>query len=155
MRHCDRGYTVVELVLAIAIMSILLGFAVPRFFDNDLFASRGYGDELAAALRYAQKVAVASGCRVRVTVDADGYALHQQAQSGNTCDPDDSSWTTAVRGPDGRAATGVVPEDVVVAVNTAFVFDPLGRLESGSPASFEVGGRRLSIDAGSGFVAFE
>ncbi len=150
-----RGYTVVELVLVIAIAGILLGFAVPRFFDNDLFQRRGYGDELAAALRYAQKVAVASGCRVRVTVDRAGYALYQQTASGNTCDPDSTAWKTAVIGPDGRAAAGAAPEGVDVDVDTAYVFDPLGRLESGSPTTFKVGGRRLSIDTGSGFVAFE
>lgn len=155
MSRASRGYTVVELVLVIAIAGILLGFAVPRFFDNDLFQRRGYGDELAAALRYAQKVAVASGCRVRVAVDADGYELRQQAASGNTCDPADTSWSSAVRGPDGRTLAGAVPDGVAVDVDTAYVFDPQGRLESGSPATFTVGGRRLSIDAGSGFVAFE
>ena len=47
------------------------------------------------------------------------------------------------------------PDGVDVDVDTAYVFDPLGRLESGSPTTFKVGGRRLSIDTGSGFVAFE
>jgi MSHA pilin protein MshC len=153
-RSC-RGYTIVELVLVIAIMGILMGFAVPRFFDNSLFAARGYADELASSLRYAQKVAVASGCRVRVTVDESGYSLSQQAESGGACDTADTSWTTPVRSADGQLAVGTVPADVVVAVDTAYVFDPAGRLESGAPASFTIGARTLSIDPGSGFVRLQ
>ena len=109
MRNGERGYTVVELVLVIAILGIMMGFAVPRFFDNSLFAARGYADELAAALRYAQKVAVASGCRVRIAIDASGYALAQQAASGGGCDPDDASWSTPVRAADGALAAGSTP----------------------------------------------
>ncbi len=148
----QHGYTVVELVLVIAILGILLGFAVPRFFDNALFAARGYADEVATALRYAQKVAVASGCRVRVSVDAAGYVLDQQRESGGSCDTADTSWSTPVSGADGQRAAGTTPADVVVPVDAEYVFDPAGRLESGSPTSFTVGARTLSIERDSGFV---
>jgi len=151
----QRGFTVVELVLVIAILGILLGFAVPRFFDNTLFAARGYADELATALRYAQKVAVASGCRVRVSVDASGYALDQQRESGGSCDTADTSWSTPVRSADGQLAAGTTPADVAVAVEADYVFDPAGRLESGSPTSFTIGTRTLSIEPDSGFVRLQ
>jgi MSHA pilin protein MshC len=153
--HAASGYTVVELVLVITILGIVLGFAVPRFFDNALFAARGYADELAAALRYAQKVAVASGCRVRVRVDASGYALDQQRESAGSCDAADTSWSTPVRHADGQLAVGATPADVAVAVAAEYVFDPAGTLESGTPASFTVGARTLSIDPDSGFVRLQ
>ena len=65
-RHRGRecGYTIVELVLVIVIIGILSSIAGPRFFDNSAFNERAYSDESAASLRYAQKVALASGCHV-------------------------------------------------------------------------------------------
>ena len=60
-----------ELVVVIVILGIVAAFAAPRFFDDRTFLQRGYYEELAAALKYSQKLAVASGCPVRV-VDRRG-----------------------------------------------------------------------------------
>ena len=67
MSRREAGYSLVELVLVIVILATIGMLAGPRFFNNDAFDERGYYDELASALRYAQKVAVASGCRPRAS----------------------------------------------------------------------------------------
>jgi len=78
------GYTIVELVLVMVIIAILGAVAGPRFFNNTAFDERAYLDELASALRYAQKIAVASGCRVHADITAGSYSLTQQApQAGH------------------------------------------------------------------------
>ena len=66
----------------IVIIGIVAAFAAPRFFDDRTFLQRGYYEELVAALKYSQKLAVASGCPVRVVIDAAGYAARQQAAQG-------------------------------------------------------------------------
>ena len=86
----SRGYTIVEVVLVIVILAIIGSVAGPRFFDDAAFDERAYYDELVSALRYAQKIAVASGCPVRATVTATSYALSQQASQAGHCDPGDT-----------------------------------------------------------------
>jgi len=64
------GFTIVELVTIIVIAGILAAFAAPRFFDNNVFQERGAADQVKAALRYGQKVAIAQHRRVVVELSA-------------------------------------------------------------------------------------
>jgi len=97
------GYTLVELVVVMAIAGLLAAFIAPRFWSQQSFSERGYADELAAALRFAQKAAVITGCPARLTLTSSGYAGAQQAAAGNTCNAADTTWTTALIGADGAA----------------------------------------------------
>jgi len=55
----QRGFTLVELVMTMVIIGLLAAVAAPRFFDNNVFQSRGFADQVQATLRYAQKIAIA------------------------------------------------------------------------------------------------
>lgn len=146
------GYTLVDLIVVISILGILSATLGPRLFDQSAFSQRGYADELAAALRFAQKAAVISGCPARITLSASGYAGAQQAASSNACNTADSTWSTPLLGPDGAAIAGTGPTGAGVSPTGVFQFDAQGRLSASPATSITVGARMLSIDAGSGFV---
>jgi MSHA pilin protein MshC len=142
----------VELGLVIVILAVLAAMAAPRFFGNQVFAERGYYDELAAAVRYAQKVAVATGCRVRVDLDGSGYALSQQAPLAGHCDPADAVYPVPVVLGNGQVMNGVVPAGVAVVPALSFVYDALGRTDLAADQPVTVGTRAMVIQAESGLV---
>jgi MSHA pilin protein MshC len=151
MRRRD-GYTIVELVLVIVILAVLGAVAGPRFFDNAAFDERAYVDELASSLRYAQKVAVASGCRVRADIAAGSYSLAQQTPQAGHCDPADSSFPVQVRLSTGEVMSGTAPAGVTTAPAMALVYDALGRTNLATNQTLTVGARTLLIQADSGLV---
>jgi len=151
-KGASHGHTLTELVTVITILGILSAFAVPRFFDQDVFEERGFYEEVVAALRYGQKIAVGSGCPVRVTITASSYDLKQQAASGNRCDPADSTWAVAVMMPTGQAAAGSAPAGIALGPVTTFQLDGLGQTNLGSDLTVTVGALSLTVQAESGYV---
>lgn len=148
----SQGYTLVELITVVIILGILSSLAVPRFFDIGVFEERGFFEEVASALRYAQKIAVGSGCPVRVTITAGSYSLEQQAASGNRCNPSDNSWPIQVLLPDGQAAAGTAPAGITLSPATTYNVDGLGQTSLGSDLNVSVGGMNLTVQAESGYV---
>ena len=152
MRQREAGYSLVELVLVIVILATIGVLAGPRFFDNDAFDERGYYDELASVIRYAQKVAVASGCRVAVDITANSYALAQQAPLAGHCDPADVSFPVAVRLSTGDVVAGSAPAGVTTAPAITIVYDALGRTDLAGSQNIAVGARTMTVQADSGLV---
>lgn len=124
------------------VLGILAAFALPKFFNTSDFQERAAFDEVAGAVRYAQKLAVASGCDVRVRILADGYAVDQEfgnCGSGN--------WQVLSNHPVGQANFANVA--VASTVNT-FQFSEMGRCTA-SP-TITVGGLSFAVIAETGAV---
>ena len=64
------GFTVTELVVAIAVAGLLAAVAIPRFTGTDSFASRGFFDQATQTVRFAQKTSIAWRREIFVCVTA-------------------------------------------------------------------------------------
>lgn len=151
-----KGFTLVELVAVMAIIGILSAIAGPRFFDSEVFAARGFADDAAAALRYARKLAVASGCATHFELDAGGYRVARW-QGGTDCN-DRTGTLNAVRRPGGGTFDAASPAGVVVGTLSLY-FDAIGRPRDaidgsllGDVRQVDIGVHRISVEPETGLV---
>ncbi|MBI4692684.1 MAG: type II secretion system protein [Gammaproteobacteria bacterium] len=154
--NAQRGYTLVELVTVMLIMGILASVAAPRFFETNPFADAGFRAEARSAARYAQKLAVASGCAIRIEFSTTGYTL-QRWQGGADCNDTGGTLATVQR-PGGGDFTGTAPQGVTVAA-AALYFDGVGRPHDatsgallGTVQSIAVGSATVTIQPDTGLV---
>jgi len=75
----NSGFSLVELVTVIVLLGILGVVALGRLGNQDAFAARGFFDDTVSAVRFAQKLAISSGCDIRVITTASSYQLRQSS----------------------------------------------------------------------------
>lgn len=116
-----RGFTLIELVAVIAITSVLVATAVPRFASSQTYSTRGDTGALTSALRYAQKTAIAQHRMVYFVLDTGVRKLR-------LCY--DSACTTELTNPVTQEGFNqTLSSSVSLSANsvTTLGFDPLGR----------------------------
>ena len=134
----QRGFTLVELITILVIAGILAVAALPRFFDNNAFQERGTADQIVAALRYGQKVAIAQRRTAGVTVTISAAAT--------------SNCGTLLNAAGNVNCVILNSVAVAPALPQAFVFDALGRPVPNAAASMMVGTTTINIEAETGYV---
>ena len=140
-----RGFTLIELIASITIIAILAAVSLPHLAAATPFAERGYADGVAASLRQARAVALASGCDVQFTIDAAGYRAMQHAAAGTHCAAA-GAWTTPVQRGVGNALTELQPAGVALAANRQLVFASTGNVAP-APVTINIGPQVLTVDA--------
>jgi prepilin-type N-terminal cleavage/methylation domain-containing protein len=98
-RHGDQGFTIIELLTAVAIAAILIALAAPSF--NEFLAKRrveGTTSELVTDMQFARSEAVSHNAPVRITFGSGCYVIHLKSVKADkaTCktDPEDSDIKT-------------------------------------------------------------
>lgn len=155
MKRRDDGYTIVELITVMVVVGILAAIAIPRISNTTEFSANAYRNEVASALRHAQKSAVSHRRVVCADLAARAVVLRIAVAVGsNDCQNDFSS-------PDG---TGYASRDANVFAGGAFVgqrllFMPTGEIRTnaaGTPIANGVitiaGQGDIRIDGNTGYV---
>lgn len=145
--NIQRGFSLIELVMTMVVVGVLAAVAVPRFFDNNLFQSRGFADQVQASLRYAQKVAIAQRRFVCVAFTANSVTLTIGATA---------ACGTALQSPTGDAAYVITaPAGVAfTAVPAGLSFNALGTPSFAAPLTINIAGATnpITIEAETGYV---
>jgi MSHA pilin protein MshC len=124
----QQGFTLIELVMVIVLLGVLSATALPRFFSVSTYQQQAFFDDTLNAVRYAQKLAVATGCKVQVSISANAYALNSPANRSQ-CASNAPSFSLTVRNPGTGEASYTHSESGVSLTSSAasFYFDALGR----------------------------
>ncbi len=146
----DTGFTLIELIAVIVLLSILGVVALSRLGSTDQIAIKGFYDDTVSALRYAQKLAISTGCTVQVSLTATGYDLHQQQTDCTT-----GLYTRDVLNPADRTRPyeNFNPDVTISPVDT-FVFTPQSNvtgLDAGDTL-FSVNGFQFMVYEHTGLV---
>ncbi len=143
----NSGFTMVELIMTMVIIGIIAAVAAPRFFDNSVFQSRGFADQVKATLRYAQKAAIAQHRFVCAAFTASSITLSTGATA---------ACGTPLQSPTGDASYVInAPSGITFSATPAgFSFDALGKPSFASNQTVSIAGATdsITIEAETGYV---
>jgi MSHA pilin protein MshC len=148
----QQGFTLIELVMVIVLLGILSATALPKFFDISGFQQQAFFDDTLSAVRYAQKLAVATGCKVQVSVSANAYTLNSPVNRSQ-CASSSPVFSTAVRNPGTGDASFTKSESGIIITSSPaiFSFDALGRA-SADVVITVAGSKTIAVVSDTGFV---
>lgn len=138
----------VELIMVIVIIGILAAVVGPRFFDRQVFDQRLFFEDSLAAVRYGQKLAVASGCQIRTQVNSAGYSLTYAAACGGI--PAGGAVANPIGGANYAASNS---QSVTVSPALDVTFNSLGSASgAASTARFASGAFTISVNLTTGYI---
>lgn len=125
----------VELIMTVVMIGIVAAMAAPRFFDNNVFQERGAANQVQAALRYGQKVAIAQRRNVSVNISAAAISNCGAELAGGNIDCKISN------------SVNVDP-----ALPQTVTFNALGQPVPNAAAAIAVGTTTITVEAETGYV---
>lgn len=151
LSRSQHGFTFVELVVGIVVAGILAALILPRFGGDTGFNERQFRDETVAALRFAQKTAIAARRTVCATFTASQVSFARSEVFGTA----DCSGGVPLLGPGSGVlvVAGSNGESYAVQPGT-LIFDAAGRPIQGA-GTITVSGLPslpITIQAETGYV---
>jgi MSHA pilin protein MshC len=153
MISSQAGFSLIELVVVIVLLGIVAAVVMPRWRGGSGFEERALRDQVATALRYAQKSAIAA----RRTVCVDFVAVPSKvdfsissAHGAANC-----SVGSSLAGPDGTnlsvAASG---STTITSSVSSFTFDAAGRPSAAASISVSglPGALAITVENETGYV---
>ncbi len=149
----DSGFTLIELIMVIVLLGILSSSAVPKLFDKDIYSERVFFADVLNALRFAQKLAVASGCSVQFSVSSNAYTLKRKGSSGSTSCPGGTTYNLDIPHPSagGSSYTGSESDVSLSSSVSSFTFTPSGSASNDVTLTVN-GSKTINVIAATGFV---
>lgn len=143
------GFTLIELIAVIVLLSILGVAAISRLGNVSGFESRAFYDELVNAVRYGHKLAISTGCAVQVNISATGYDLQQRQADCST-----GGFTRAVVNPADRTSPYQNSNpDVSISPTALLVFSAQSTVSGiASDQTFNMNGRTFTVFRNTGLV---
>lgn len=138
----NLGFTLVELVAVILILGVMATVGASKFFNQSTFQETQYHQEILSALRFAQKIAIASQIDVTVCLTTNSYTLYYSAGSCSG---------TILKRPSGQ---GNYTDSGTSAISSAlnYTFDAQGTATSTGAYTFTIGGRNITVEQVTGYV---
>jgi MSHA pilin protein MshC len=148
----SKGFTLIELALIIVILGILASSALPKFFELSGYQQRGFFDDTLNAIRYAQKLAVATGCNVQFSIASNQYTLKRPGASDRSlCSSSTASdFTQVVSRPGSGESSYQGSQSGVSISNTTLYFNAQGTASTN--ATITLANRQITVVRNTGFV---
>jgi MSHA pilin protein MshC len=139
------GFTLFELIIVMLVIGILAAFAAPRL-NLTTFRETGFLQQATAAIRYAQKQAIASGCTVNVSITTQCNVTWAGVPAPPVCPVNGTNITNPATGePDFCAGSTAAGNP-----SANFTFDNIGRPSSAQNINF--GNGTIVVEAETGYV---
>jgi MSHA pilin protein MshC len=146
------GFTLIELVMMLVILSVISATAIPSFFDKNVYAERAFFDDTLHAVQYAQKLSVATGCGVRVSISSNRYTLTRRGTSSSTrCTGATFSLDMPNPGTGASSYSGSEKDITLSSSSTPFYFYSSGSASADVTLTVN-GSRTIRVIAETGFV---
>lgn len=149
MKLANSGFTLIELVVVLILTGILAVAVLPRFVGSQAIDDRGFHDSTLAALRYAQKAAIAQRHTVCVTFTSTSVTatVASAAPPSTTCD-------TNLNGPNGTSPYTVTARgsSAYTGTPTSFSFSALGQASLSQTIQVANVASSITVEAATGYV---
>ncbi len=138
------------MVTVVVLLSILSVVALSRLGGVSGFERRAYFEEVVNALRYGHKLAISTGCNVRVDVTSSSYRLRQ----GTSCSA--TTFDRNVLNPANRTSAYQnlsPPDGITISPAASFIFTPQSTVTGlGADTIFTVGSLQFTVFQNTGLV---